>query len=137
MIEEALRRTAHLDAHHLCIALNYGSRQEVVDAVRAYTAAVLDGTEQPGELTYEKLASRFHTGSIPDPDLVIRTSGEHRMSNFLLLQAAYAEWYFTDVLWPDFDRAELERALGDYSRRERRFGRTGEQLAAGPVSRLV
>jgi undecaprenyl diphosphate synthase len=129
MIQDALDRTAHHNAHNLVIALNYGARQELVDAVRSYAEAVALGTEQPSELTYERLASRFATVGIPDPDLVIRTSGEHRLSNFLLLQSAYAEWYFTDVLWPDFDRDEFERALQAYARRERRYGLTGEQVA--------
>jgi undecaprenyl diphosphate synthase len=128
LIQESLKRTAHNTERHLAIALNYGSRQEILDAVRTYTAAVLEGRESPAELTWDRLGGFLHTAGIPDPDLVIRTSGEHRLSNFLLLQSAYAEWYFSEVLWPDFDRAELERALASYARRERRFGKTSEQV---------
>jgi undecaprenyl diphosphate synthase len=131
MIEEALERTRHLDNAHLVIALGYGARQELVDAVRSYTAAVLEGREHLNNLSYEAFAQHLHTGDIPDPDLVIRTSGEHRISNFLLLQSAYAEYYFSDVLWPDFGRQELERALEAYARRERRFGLTSEQVVTG------
>lgn len=129
LVEDAMARTAHHDARHLVIALNYGARQELVEAVKSYAADVAAGRELPADLSYEKIARRLYTADIPDPDLVIRTSGEHRLSNFLLLQSAYAEWYFTDVLWPDFDQAEFERALGVYARRERRFGKTSEQVA--------
>jgi len=112
----------------LVLALNYGSRTEVVDAARAYAAALAADPAEPGEGSWEGFSRHLYTAGMPDPDLVIRTSGEARMSNFLLMQAAYAEFYFTPVLWPDFSKADLEAAIADYSRRERRYGLTSEQV---------
>jgi undecaprenyl diphosphate synthase len=112
----------------LVLALNYGSRTEVLDAARAYAAAVGAGREKLNDGSWESFARHLYTAGMPDPDLVIRTSGEARMSNFLLLQAAYAEFHFTPVLWPDFSKADLEAAIADYARRERRYGLTSEQL---------
>jgi undecaprenyl diphosphate synthase len=101
------------------VAFNYGGRDEIVQAVRRI---VREGI--PAEaITEETIAERLYTAGIPDPDLVIRTSGEVRTSNFLLWQSAYAEWYFTPVFWPDFGRENLLEAIADYNRRERRFGR--------------
>jgi len=102
----------------LTLAFNYGGRQELVNAVRGLVAA---GTP-PEEITEETLARHLYTRGLPDPDLVVRTSGEIRMSNFLIWQAAYAELFFSPVLWPDFGPADLVEAVLDYSRRERRFG---------------
>ncbi len=102
----------------LFIALNYGGRKEVVDAVRR---AIAEGVA-PGELTEQDVAAHLYSPLMRDPDLVIRTSGERRLSNFLLWQTAYSELYFTDVLWPDFGRDEFHEALDDYASRERRFG---------------
>jgi len=102
----------------LTLAFNYGGRQELVNAVRGLVAA---GTP-PEEITEETLARHLYTSGLPDPDLVVRTSGEIRMSNFLIWQAAYAELFFSPVLWPDFGPADLVEAVLDYSRRERRFG---------------
>jgi undecaprenyl diphosphate synthase len=102
----------------LFIALNYGGRREILDAVRA---AVADGV-MPEALTEQDVAAHLHSPLMRDPDLVIRTSGEKRFSNFLLWQSAYSELYFTDVLWPDFGRDEFAEALADYARRHRRFG---------------
>jgi undecaprenyl diphosphate synthase len=101
----------------LAVALSYGGRAEIVDAAKAWAAS-----GEKGELTEEKFAGFMYAPDIPDPDLIIRTSGECRTSNFLIWEAAYSEWYFTDVLWPDFDRAEFDKALESYSRRERRMG---------------
>lgn len=101
----------------LAVALSYGGRAEIVDAAKAWAAS-----GEKGELTEEKFAGFLYAPDIPDPDLIIRTSGECRTSNFLIWEAAYSEWYFTDVLWPDFDRAEFDKALESYSRRERRMG---------------
>ncbi|MBK9922569.1 MAG: di-trans,poly-cis-decaprenylcistransferase [Elusimicrobia bacterium] len=99
----------------LTLALNYGGRQEIVDAAQRVTAA--------GEaITEESLARRLYTAGLPDPDLMIRTSGEYRLSNFLLWQSAYTELYVTPVLWPDFREGEFYEALLDYQKRERRFG---------------
>jgi undecaprenyl diphosphate synthase len=112
----------------LVLALNYGSRTEVLDAARGYAAAVGSGREKLNDGSWEAFARYLYTAGMPDPDLVIRTSGETRMSNFLLMQAAYAEFHFTPVLWPDFSKADLEAAIADYARRERRYGLTSEQV---------
>jgi len=112
----------------LVLALNYGSRTEAVDAARRYAAAVASGRQNLNDGTWEAFARYLYTSEMPDPDLVIRTSGETRVSNFLLLQAAYAEFYFTPVLWPDFTKADLAGAIADYARRERRYGLTSEQV---------
>lgn len=101
----------------LAVALSYGGRAEIVDAAKAWAAS---GAK--GELTEEEFSKFLYAPDIPDPDLIIRTSGECRTSNFLIWESAYSEWYFTDVYWPDFDRAEFDRALESYSRRERRMG---------------
>lgn len=120
--------TAEFTDYTLALALNYGARTEVVDAARAIAQAAQAGKINPDELDYEQFAQHLYTKDLPDPDLVIRTSGEARLSNFLLLQAAYAEIYFTPVLWPDFDEKQFKLALSDYAARERRYGQTAEQL---------
>jgi undecaprenyl diphosphate synthase len=102
----------------LFIALNYGGRQEIIDAVRRAVASGID----LGDVDEADIAGHLYSSLMRDPDLVIRTSGEKRLSNFLLWQSAYSELYFSDCLWPDFDEQELQRALDDYARRERRFG---------------
>ena len=127
-LDRALAATAHFTEHHLVLALNYGARTEIVDAAAAYAREVAAGRENPAECSYEKLARHLYTAGIPDPDLVIRTSGETRISNFLLLQAAYAEFLFTPTLWPDFAAEDFRAALADFAKRERRFGATGEQV---------
>ena len=101
----------------LCICLSYGGRQELVYAVNNL---LQQGKTQ---ITAEDISANLYTAGVPDPDLVVRTSGEYRISNFLLWQSAYAEYYFTDVYWPDFDKNELQKALDSYAQRERRFGR--------------
>lgn len=101
----------------LVVALSYGGRAEIVDAAKAWAAS-----GEKGELTEEEFSKFLYAPDIPDPDLIIRTSGECRTSNFLMWESAYSEWYFTDVFWPDFDRAEFDKALESYSRRERRMG---------------
>jgi len=110
------------------LALNYGSRTEVVDAVKAITQAAQEGKLELNELDYDIFSQYLYTKDMPDPDLIIRTSGECRLSNFLLLQSAYSEIYLSDVLWPDFDQAEFGVALKAYASRERRFGKTAEQI---------
>lgn len=127
-LARALRATAQFTEHHLVLALNYGSRTEIADAAAAYAREVAAGREDPAHCSYEKLARHLYSAGMPDPDLVIRTSGESRISNFLLLQAAYAELIFTPVLWPDFGADDFRSALTEFSGRERRFGATGEQL---------
>lgn len=107
----------------LNVAFNYGGRAELTRAARELASQVARGELAAEEITEERLASQLYTWPSPDPDLVIRTGGEQRLSNFLLWQAAYSELYVTDVLWPDFGEREFEQALQDYLRRERRFGR--------------
>ena len=115
----------------LVLALNYGSRTEVTDAARDYAAAVQAGREQLAAASWENFSRYLYTAAIPEPDLLIRTSGEQRVSNFLLLQCAYAEMVFTPVPWPDFGQAELQAAVEEYGRRERRYGLTTEQIQTG------
>jgi len=100
----------------------------VVDAVKSVAAAAQRGELELDDLNYDQLRSHLYTGDMPDPDLVIRTSGECRLSNFLMLQAAYAEIYISQVLWPDFDEDEFKAALDDFACRERRYGKTTAQL---------
>ncbi len=129
VLAEAITATAGFTEHTLVLALNYGARREVADAARAYAAAVVAGHERLETTSWDAFSRYLETADLPDPDLVIRTSGETRLSNFLLLQSAYAEFVFTPVLWPDFGKAELTAAVAEYARRERRFGKTSEQLA--------
>jgi undecaprenyl diphosphate synthase len=116
----------------LTLALSYAGRNEIVRAARAFVADAAAGSIRPEEVTEEAFSARLDTAGMPDPDLVIRTSGELRLSNFLLWQSAYAEYVFTDVLWPDFGKPEFLGALEEYSRRHRRYGLTGEQSGLPP-----
>jgi undecaprenyl diphosphate synthase len=127
-LAETVETTKGFTDYTLVLALNYGSRTEVVDAAHAFAAAVAAGCEKANDTSWETFSKYLYTGGMPDPDLVIRTSGETRTSNFLLLQAAYAEFFFTPVLWPDFSKDDLAAAIADYARRERRYGKTSEQL---------
>ena len=127
LLRTTVEETKHFTDHTLVLALNYGSRTEVVDAARAYAAAVAAGKEKLNDSSWATFSRYLYTGDLPEPDLVIRTSGETRISNFLLLQAAYAEFVFLPVLWPDFTKADFASAIADYNRRERRFGLTSEQ----------
>ncbi len=117
------KETAHLSKMALTVALSYGGRAELVDAVRALLTDVRSGAIQPDQIDEGLLQQHLYTHPLPDPDLLIRTSGETRISNFLLWQLAYTELYFTPTLWPDFRRREFLLALLEYQRRERRFGR--------------
>ena len=130
LLRATTEETKHFADYTLVLALNYGARTEMVDAARAYAAAVASGKEKLNDGSWATFSRYLYTAEMPDPDLVIRTSGETRISNFLLLQAAYAEFVFTPVLWPDFTKADLSAAIADYNRRERRFGLTSEQLSA-------
>lgn len=112
----------------LTLALSYGSRDEILQAVRTISVKVKNNLILPDEINESTINNHLYTHNLPDVDLLIRTSGEHRISNFLLWQIAYAEMYFTDVLWPDFSEKELYDALADYQKRERRFGKTSEQI---------
>jgi len=113
----------------LQVAANYGGRWDIAQAARQLAERVLAGEMQPEEVNEATLAGALTFADLPEPDLFIRTGGEKRLSNFLLWQSAYTELYFTDILWPDFDRAALSAALQDYANRQRRFGRTGEQVS--------
>ena len=112
----------------LTLALNYGAREEILTAIKEIAAKVKEGTLIANTITETTLQKHLYTYDLPDVDLLIRTSGEERISNFLLWQIAYAELYFTEVLWPDFTKKHLEEALLNYQNRERRFGKTSEQL---------
>ena len=129
-LERAVKATSQFEEWHLVLALNYGARTELVDAARAYAAAVAAGREKLNDSSWTTFRRYLYTADLPDPDLLIRTSGETRLSNFLLMQCAYAEMIFSPVLWPDFAKADLAAAVEEYARRERRFGLTGEQLKA-------
>ncbi len=121
-LTRAVGETAGNGRLNLNVALSYGSRAEIAAAARRAALAVRDGTLDPESLDETSFASLLSTAGMPDPDLVIRTSGEHRLSNFLLWQSAYAELVFTDVLWPDFGDVDFAAALAEFARRERRFG---------------
>ncbi|PKU25936.1 isoprenyl transferase [Telmatospirillum siberiense] len=125
LIEDAEKKTAANTKFTLVLALNYGGRQELVRAARRFAEDVAAGRCDPAELDEQAFAGKLFTAGIPDPDLLIRTSGEKRISNFLLWQSAYAEMVFLDVLWPDFSRTDLEAAMQEYQRRERRYGTVG------------
>jgi undecaprenyl diphosphate synthase len=122
LLEEAEELTRDNDGLVLVVAFNYGSRQELARAAARVAAKVKDGTLDPAAVTADLLGQHLDAPDLPDPDLLIRTSGEQRLSNFLLWQAAYSELVFVPTFWPDFDRAALEGAIAEYHRRERRFG---------------
>lgn len=126
-LRHAMNRTAAGRDMTLNLALNYGGRAELVRAAKRLAAEAAAGGLAPGAITEEALAERLDTAGQPDPDLLIRTSGEQRLSNFLLYQCAYSELWFTPVLWPDFGAGELAAALRDYAGRSSRFGKTREQ----------
>ncbi|MCD6068456.1 MAG: isoprenyl transferase [Bacteroidetes bacterium] len=127
-LNEAKKATAAGDRMTLILALSYSAKWEIIRAVQQIAEAVKDGSMQPNEIDESVFASKLCTAGIPDPELMIRTSGEHRISNFLLWQLSYAEFYFTEVLWPDFRKEDLYAAIYDYQNRERRFGKTSEQI---------
>jgi undecaprenyl diphosphate synthase len=127
-LQAAVAKTAHYDKLTLSLAVNYGGRQELARAARLFAVDVREGKCDLHDCTPERLAGYLFTAELPDPDLMIRTGGEYRVSNFLLWQLAYAELYITKVLWPDFREPHFMEALGEYQRRERRFGKTSEQV---------
>ena len=122
MLEEAESSTAANNGLNLVVAFNYGSRQEITAAMRLIARKVAEGTLDPDSIDADVIASHLDTAGIPDPDLIIRTSGEQRLSNFLMWQAAYSEFVFLPIHWPDFDRAALAAAIEEFSARDRRFG---------------
>ena len=128
-IEELEEASAGTDGLNFQIAINYGSRDEMVRAIRRMASDVREGTVNPEEIDETLFETYLDTHGIPDPDLLIRTSGELRLSNYLLWQMAYTEFYFTDVLWPDFTKEELEKAILQYNKRERRYGKVKEEEA--------
>lgn len=130
-LEKAIAQTAHNDRVTLTLALSYSARWELLRAVRTIATDVQAGRLAPEAITEELMSERLSTVGLPDPELMIRTSGEQRVSNFLLWQIAYAELWFTPVLWPDFRKEHLFQAVLDYQGRERRFGLTSDQLSAG------
>ncbi len=128
---EGVNATAHCTGLNLQLCLSYSSRWEITRAAKLISGLVKEGKINPDEITEDTITSHLSTKGIPDPDLLIRTGGEERISNFLLWQIAYSELYFTPVLWPDFDNNAYVDALIDYQTRERRFGKTSDQVSAG------
>ena len=127
-LDDLVRDSAGNQAMTLCLALSYGGRESIVATTRALCESVKRGALSPSDVTEESFQSAMQTADLPQLDLLVRTSGEVRLSNFLLWESAYTELYFTDTFWPEFGRDEFVRALESYQGRERRFGRTGEQL---------
>jgi undecaprenyl diphosphate synthase len=133
-LEEAIAASANHQAFTLVVALNYGARQEVTRAVQQIAQEVAAGQLAPTAVDWAALEARLQTAGTPDPDLIIRTSGECRLSNFLLLQSAYAEIVFAPVHWPEFTKEQFQLALDEFAKRERRYGQTPEQLQAKPTA---
>jgi undecaprenyl diphosphate synthase len=133
IIERAETRTAQNDRFFLQVAFNYGGQADILDAARTFAQAVKEGRAEPSDLDAAAFEARLSTAGVPAPDLIIRTSGEQRLSNFLLWEAAYAEFVFQDVLWPDYGPAHLQAALDAFKRRDRRYGGSAmeDAVAAG------
>jgi undecaprenyl diphosphate synthase len=127
-LEALMRDSAGNRAMTLCLALSYGGRESIVSTTRALCELAAKGALKPEDVNEERFSSMLQTGGMPQLDLLVRTSGEVRLSNFLLWEAAYAELYFSEILWPEFGKEEFLRALESYKGRERRFGRTREQM---------
>lgn len=128
-IDGLVRRTAANSGMTMVIALSYSSRWELTEATRTLARQIAAGTLRPDDITEEHISRALATDFMPDPDLLIRTGGELRLSNYLLWQCAYSELYFCDTFWPDFHTADLCTAIAEYQRRERRYGKTSEQVA--------
>lgn len=129
-LNEALELTAQNTHLNLIMALSYSSKWEITNAIKQIAEEVKQGTIQSEDINQDTIKNYLSTKNFPDPELMIRTSGEHRISNFLLYQLAYAELYFTNTLWPDFRKNDLYEAIADFQQRERRFGKTGAQIAS-------
>ncbi|MBS1647127.1 MAG: isoprenyl transferase [Bacteroidetes bacterium] len=127
-LQKAVQETSKNTGLTLVLALSYSAKWEITEAVKKIASEVQKGSLLPEEITESFFSKQLTTKDIPDPELMIRTSGEHRISNFLLWQLAYAEFYFTDTLWPDFRKEHFYQAIVNYQSRERRFGKTGEQI---------
>ena len=134
-LQEAIKKTSGNKTCTLTLALSYSSRWEIVEAARKIAEQVKQGLLNPEDINEELFAGQLTTMDMPDPELMIRTSGEHRISNYLLYQLAYSELYFTPKLWPDFRREDLFEAIIDFQKRERRFGMTGEQVSNLPFNK--
>lgn len=134
-LKKSLENTKNNTRSDVVIALSYSSRWEITKAMKNIANDVMKGLVSPGEIDENLIASRLETNFMPDPDLIIRTSGEMRLSNYLMWQAAYSELYFTDILWPDFNREELCRAIYNYQQRERRYGLTSSQITDGALQK--
>lgn len=132
-IVKTTEATAHNTGMTLNMALSYGGREDLIQAFKKTHELVQLGKLQPRDVTIETISSLLETSELPDPDLIVRTSGEQRLSNFLLWQSAYTELMFTETLWPDFTKNDLLRAIEDYNKRERRFGRTSEQVTSSNI----
>jgi len=132
-LDEAINETSTNTGLNLVMALSYSSRWEINKAIKAIAEDVKKNILQPEDINTHTIQQYLCTKDFPDPELMIRTSGEYRISNFLLYQLAYAELYFTNTLWPDFRKEDLYKAIVDYQGRERRFGKTGEQIKSEPV----
>ncbi|MEQ3662219.1 MAG: polyprenyl diphosphate synthase, partial [Flavobacterium sp.] len=128
-LNEVISKTSSNNRMTLTLALSYGSREEIIQAVKKISEKVKNNIISNEAIDESIINQHLYTQDLPDVDLVIRTSGEHRISNFLLWQIAYAEFYFTDVLWPDFSEENLYEAIVSYQNRERRFGKTSEQIS--------
>jgi undecaprenyl diphosphate synthase len=124
-----MKTTAGGARMRLIVALSYSSRWEIAEACRKIAVEVREGRMTESEINEETVSASLTTSEIPDPELMIRTSGEKRISNFLLWQLAYAELYFTEKLWPDFGKEDFYKAVADFQKRERRYGKTSEQIA--------
>jgi undecaprenyl diphosphate synthase len=129
-LHESMELTSKNNAVTLVLALSYSSKWEITEAVKRLAKQVEEGKLKSSDISSRLIEENLNTSQFPDPELMIRTSGEHRISNFLLWQLAYAEFYFTDVLWPDFRKDEFYKAIIAYQNRERRFGKTSEQIAS-------
>ncbi len=128
IIETTERETSHCTGLNLTFAISYGSKEEIIDATRSILKKCLEQNLTVDEVSPELFQNHLYTSFIQDPDLIIRTSGEKRLSNFLLWQAAYSEFYFCDTLWPDFNEIELQKAMDDFKKRSRRFGLVNNEL---------
>lgn len=129
-LQDTIEKTAHCKRMQLTLALSYSGKSEITQAVKSIAAKVQNGTLSPDAINEEFISNQLYTAGMPDPELLIRTSGEKRISNFLLWQLAYAEFYFTDIFWPQFNKEELYKAIYEFQNRERRFGKTSEQLVS-------
>lgn len=134
-LEQAMKQTANNTGLTLNLALSYDGKSDILQAVKSLATEVQQGRLDPKDIDADRFAQKLYTGNLPDPDLLIRTSGEVRLSNFMLWQCAYTEFWFTDVFWPDFRREHLYEAIRNFQKRERRYGKTGIQLQQETISK--